>query len=132
MSSQIRAEERKIEKMRKRFKEKIEAGTNEPQTFSRGRPKKVQEASSVIDGDIEDLLKEYEDSSDELLVSEKEETSRKERIEKIKTWHKEEKETDWARYEKKKLRCERSTPQKEEETSSYESKLNSIKAIWFL
>ena len=42
--------------MRKAFKKKIRADANEQKKFKK-HPKKVREASSVIDEDIEDLLK---------------------------------------------------------------------------
>ena len=64
----IRAKEGKIKKMRKVFKKKIRADANEQKKFKK-HPKKVREASSVIDEDIEDLLKEYGESSDELIVN---------------------------------------------------------------
>ena len=85
--------------MRKVFKKKIRADANEQKKFKK-HPKKVREASSVIDEDIEDLLKEYGESSDELIVNLY--PRKKQPLAEIRTWHKEEKETGSAMYETKK------------------------------
>ena len=99
IASKIRAKEGKIKKMRKVFKKKIRADANEQKKFKK-HPKKVREASSVIDEDIEDLLKEYGESSDELIVNLY--PRKKQPLAEIRTWHKEEKETGSAMYETKK------------------------------